>query len=54
MARGGEAEQIVGPVMDADNAFLIEVAHDSALRRSTFAWSTHLHTIICIQMNNPA
>ena len=34
MARGGEAEQIVGPVMNADNAFLIEVAHDSALCRS--------------------
>src|SRR5437667_976638 len=34
MARGGEAEQIVGPVMNADNAFLIEVAHDSALWRS--------------------
>jgi hypothetical protein len=30
MAGGGEAEQIVGPVVDAENAFLIEVAHDSA------------------------
>src|SRR5712664_4713299 len=26
VARGGEAEQRVGPVMDAENAFLIEVA----------------------------
>ena len=25
--RGGEAEQGVGPVMDAENAFQIEIAH---------------------------
>jgi hypothetical protein len=37
MTRGGEAEQCVGPVMNADNAFLIEVAHDSALWRSICA-----------------
>src|SRR5882757_6375031 len=30
VAGGGEAEQCIGPVMDAENAFLIEVAHDFA------------------------
>jgi hypothetical protein len=33
MARGGEAEQRVGPVTDAENAFLIEVAHLSMIRK---------------------
>src|ERR1700716_1918525 len=34
IARGGEAEQRVGPVMDAQDAFLIEVAHVSTVSRS--------------------
>src|SRR6266851_1733133 len=48
MARGGEAEQRVGPVMDAENAFLIEVAHLSMVLgrfepRSSFVY-IHLCT----------
>src|ERR1700738_3425283 len=27
IAGGGETEQIIGPVMDAENAFLVEIAH---------------------------
>jgi hypothetical protein len=27
IARGGEAEQRIGPVMDAQHAFLVEIAH---------------------------
>jgi hypothetical protein len=53
IAGGGEAEQRVGPVMNAENAFLIEVAHLSTIR-GRFRRLTHSYTIICIQMNNPA
>jgi hypothetical protein len=27
IAGGGETEQIIGPVMNAENAFLVEIAH---------------------------
>src|SRR3979411_1095702 len=51
IAGGGEAEQCIGPVMDAQNAFLVEPAH---LSTSRFVPKAHLYTFICIRMNNPA
>ncbi len=32
VAGGGEGEQRIGPVMDAQNAFLVEIAHPAGLR----------------------
>src|SRR5437868_4787927 len=48
IAGRGEAEQGVGPVMDAENAFQIEVAHLSAVREPVCAGYSfvydHLYT----------
>src|SRR5258705_4041846 len=45
IAGGGEAEQGIGPVMDAQHAFLIEVAHFAGpLASRPIVRSTHLYT----------
>src|ERR1700722_8808711 len=54
IAGGGEAEQRIGPVMDAQHAFLVEVAHRIFSAARQLYRLTHSCTFICIQMNNPA
>ena len=47
IAGGGEAEQRVGPVMDAQDAFLVEIAHRcrSLIVQADCGGSNHLYTI---------
>src|SRR3954463_15271797 len=43
VARGGEGEQRVGPVMDAQDAFLVEVAHLAGSRRRIAAINSFVY-----------
>src|SRR5436190_20091002 len=49
VTRCGEAEQSVGPVMDAQNAFLVEIAHLDApgSGRSIVPENSFVHTHLC-------